>query len=198
MKVIGLTGNIGTGKSTVVSRIKSANIKVIDCDVVSREVVEDENVLGILEKEFGEDVLDSNKKLNRKKLGEIVFCNKEKLNKLNSIMHPLMKERIKEYLKEFSKTEKLCIVDGAILIEAGFHDMVEDIILVSASEENQLKRVKARDGFSDEYTKGIIDSQMPLKEKAKYCKYIIDNNEGLEELKQKVDKVIEALLGLEA
>ncbi|KMT21527.1 dephospho-CoA kinase [Clostridium cylindrosporum] len=198
MRVIGLTGGIGTGKSTASSIIKSLNIKVIDCDIVSREVVKDKEVLNLLEETFGNKVITSSNELDRKQLGKIVFKSKENLNKLNSILHPIMKIRIKNYIKVYAKTEKLCIVDGAILIEAGFCDLVDDIILISSSEELQLKRVNERDGHSYEYIKDVIKSQMPLDEKKKYCKYIIENNEGIDELREKVENVIKTLLDLEA
>lgn len=198
MKVIGLTGNIGTGKTTASSIIKSLGIKVIDCDVVSREVVEDKNVLILLENTFGEKIIDLHGKLNRKELGKIVFNNKEKLNKLNSILHPLIKKRVIEYINEFKKTEKLCIVDGAILIEAGFMNILDDIILISSSEKLQLERVNKRDGHTYEYIKGIIDSQMTLEEKKKYSRFIVENNKSIDELKIKIEEIIKALLDLEA
>lgn len=198
MKVIGLTGNIGTGKSTAASVIKEFNIKIIDCDIVSREVVEYNEVLEILKDAFGDSIISEDGKLLRKELGKIVFNDKEKLDKLNSIMHPIMRKRIEECISEFSKTEKICVLDGAILIEAKFYDLVQDTILISSSEENQLKRVHKRDGHDYEYIKGIIKSQMLLKEKEKYCKYIIYNNEGIEELRTKVSETMKEIIGTEA
>lgn len=196
MKVIGLTGNIGTGKSTASDVIKSLNIKLIDCDVVSREVVSERKVLDILEETFGKEII-SKGSLDRKKLGAIAFKNKENLSKLNSIMYPLIKNKVKFYIKKFEKTEKICIVDGAILIEANFQDIVDDIILIKSSEKDQLERVKKRDGHNYDYTKRIIDAQMSLSEKEKYCKYIINNNKDIEYLKKEVTKLMRALLELE-
>ena len=198
MKVLGLTGNIGTGKSTASSIIKGLNIKVIDCDIVSREVAEDKDILKQLENTFGREVINSDNTLNRKKLGEIVFSDKNSLKKLNSIMHPAMRCKIKEYINIYSKTEKVCVLDGAILIEAGFNDLVEDIILISSTENLQLKRVNKRDGHSYEYIKGIINSQMPLEEKEKYCKYIIYNNYTIEYLENEIKGIIKSFLDMEA
>ena len=198
MKVLGLTGNIGTGKSTASSIIKKLNIKVIDCDIVSREVAEDKGILKQLENTFGSEVINSDNTLNRKKLGEIVFSDKNSLKKLNSIMHPAMRCKIKEYINIYSKTEKLCVLDGAILIEAGFNDLVEDIILISSTENLQLKWVYKRDGHSYEYIKGIINSQMPLEEKEKYCKYIIYNNYTIEYLENEIKGIIKGFLDMEA
>lgn len=197
MKVIGLTGNIGTGKSTASKVINSLGVKIIDCDVVSREVIREESVLRILVNTFGKEIVDSKGILDRKKLGSIAFKNKENVKKLNDIMHPLIKKRVKEYIEYFSKEEKLCIIDGAILIEASFQDIVDDIILIKASEKNQLERVKKRDGHNYEYIKKIIDAQMPLGEKEKYCKYVINNDKNIEHLKSEVTKLIKALLDLE-
>lgn len=197
MKVIGLTGNIGTGKSTAAKVMKSLGIKLIDCDIVSREVVKDKKVLNILKREFGSEIIKSDGTLDRKKLGEKVFSNKENLAKLNNIIHPLIKKRVKEYINEFSKCEKICIVDGAIIIEAGFQDILDDIILIKADKSDQLERVRKRDACSLEYIKGIIDAQMPLEEKAKYCKYVINNNREIDFLKSEVEKLAKILLGLE-
>lgn len=194
MKVIGLTGNIGTGKSTASAVIKSLNIKLIDCDVVSRELASEKKVLDLLEETFGKEIINSKGSLDRKKLGSIAFKNKENLSKLNNIMYPLIKNKVKCYIKEFKKTEKLCIVDGAILIEANFKDIVEDIILIKSNEKDQLERVKKRDGHNYDYTKRIIDAQMPLSEKEKHCKYIINNDQDIEYLKKEVTKLMRALL----
>ncbi len=197
MRVLGLTGNIGTGKSTASSIIKDLNIKVIDCDVVSREVADDKSILKKLESTFGHEIIN-NDTLNRKKLGEIVFSDKNSLKKLNEIMHPAMRCKIKEYINIYSKTEKLCVLDGAILIEAGFNDLVEDIILISSTENLQLKRVNKRDGHSYEYIKGIINSQMPLNEKEKYCRYVIHNNYTIEYLENEIKGIIKGFLDMEA
>lgn len=197
MRVLGLTGNIGTGKSTASSIIKDLNIKVIDCDVVSREVADDKSILEKLESTFGHEIIN-NDTLNRKKLGEIVFSDKNSLKKLNEIMHPAMRCKIKEYINIYSKTEKLCVLDGAILIEAGFNDLVEDIILISSTENLQLKRVNKRDGHSYEYIKGIINSQMPLNEKEKYCRYVIHNNYTIEYLENEIKGIIKGFLDMEA
>ncbi|MEG0370765.1 MAG: dephospho-CoA kinase [Clostridium sp.] len=193
MRVIGLTGNIGSGKSTVSSIIESYNIKIIDADLISREVSENIEVLNSIEKTFGKIVIDNNGSLNRSQLGEIVFSSDEELEKLNSIIHPYMKTRIKEYIIEYSKTERICILDGAIIIEAGFGDLVEDIILVEASEDMCLQRVYERDGHSYGYIKNIIRKQIPLEKKKNFCKYIIRNDKGFEELEKEVIRVLRAL-----
>ncbi|MEF9934606.1 MAG: dephospho-CoA kinase [Clostridium sp.] len=192
-KVIGLTGSIGSGKSTVSGILKSLNIKVIDADKVSRVAAEDATVLLRLKEEFGDNIVDEYGHLKRKELGSIVFRSKEKLNTLNSIIHPVMREIILNEIKLLKLTEKICVLDAAILIESGFVDMVNEVVLVLASEEKIITRVQKRDGYNKEYIKKILDTQMDINEKKKYCSYIINNDKGINELYNEVIKMLVAL-----
>ncbi|MEF9952343.1 MAG: dephospho-CoA kinase [Clostridium sp.] len=192
-KVIGLTGSIGSGKSTVSKILKSLNIKVIDADKISRIAANDEKVLQSIKEEFGSSIVDDFGHLKRKELGSIVFRSKDKLDKLNNIIHPCMKKIISEEINVLKQTEKLCVLDAAILIEAGFIEMVDYTVLVTASEEKVISRVKKRDGYNEEYIRKILGAQMDVEEKKKYCSYIINNDNDINELYREVVNMLVAL-----
>lgn len=192
-KVIGLTGSIGSGKSTVSNILKSLNIKVVDADKVSRIAAKDERVLLSIVREFGDDILDDFGNLKRKELGSIVFRSPTKLNTLNNIIHPVMKEIISNEIKSLKKTERFCVLDAAILIESGFIDMVDMVVLVTASEDKIIKRVQSRDGYNEEYIRKILSNQMNIEQKKKYCNYIINNDKDIDELYKEVIKMLVAL-----
>ncbi len=192
MLKIGLTGGIASGKSTVSAVLKSLGAEIIDVDTIGREVVErGSRCLDELVRQFGEDILQEDGSLDRKRLGTIVFKDKQKLNLLNSIVHPVMISRVKamlDALEEKGEPDRV-VVDAAILIEMGLHKLVDRIWLVKVDREVQISRLTRRDGISREKAEEVIKAQMPLEEKEEYAHVIIDNNGTIEELEVRVKKI---------
>ena len=169
--LIGLTGGIASGKSGISSLLKSRGAFIIDADKIARDVVEPhkkawEEIVRV----WGEDVLLSDLRINRSRLGSLVFGNKEELARLNNITHPEIIREIKERALE-NKDAPIVVVDAPLLIEAGLSSLVEEIWLVSIERENQIKRLIARDNISEKEAVKRIDSQMPLEEKKKIRSY---------------------------
>ena len=195
MIVVGLTGGIASGKSTISKILEGNGIPVIDVDRISREIVKPESLaLNSIKNEFGNDVIARNGELDRKKLAGIVFKDARKLESLNAITLPIIKEEIRKILNCYKAEEcKLCIVDAAILIEAGFTDIVNYIILVYVDSKVQLQRLMQRDNFSKEDALLRINSQMTFENKSKYADFILDNSKDIEYTKQQINKILKEI-----
>ena len=188
--VIGLTGGIASGKSTVSSLLKELGACIIDVDEVGRGVVEKgEKAYNEIVDYFGNEILLPDGGINRKALGHIVFSDSNKLKKLNSITHPHIIDRVKEIIRK-CKAEgiEIIVVDAAILIEMGLHTVCDTIWLVSVNRETQLKRLMERDKYPYEEANNRIKAQLSDEKKSRYADVIIDNNGSLDELKEEVKK----------
>lgn len=190
MAVIGLTGGVGSGKSTVSRMLAELGAHIIDADLIARQVVEPgcpawADIIG----EFGEKVLNPDRTINRSELGNIVFNDREALDKLNHIVHPRVIALENEGVEEAQKRDpqRVIVLDIPLLIETGGLSRVEQLIVVFADEEKQLERLVLRNGFSPEEAGKRIRSQMPLKEKVKFADYLIDNNGTVEETRSQVE-----------
>ncbi len=193
MKVIGLTGGIGSGKSTVTEYLKTLDIHVIDADQIGRQVVEvGKPALEEIRDAFGEEVLLKDGSLNREALGEIVFASKDALAQLNSITLNKIKDEINMQLEKCTKP--IVFIDAAILIETNLHELVDEVWLISISESLQIKRVKERNQMDERLIKDRIDSQMTNKSREKYAHVVIENEGSIEELYRKVKKEVERLM----
>ncbi len=194
--VVGLTGGIGSGKSTVSNMLIERNIPVIDADKISREVlIIYPEVLWSIKKEFGEEVFDENDNLDRKKLGAMIFSNEIFKKKLENIIIPYIKKEIFDKIEKYVKAgEKFCIVDAPTLIENNLHKYMDEVIVIVVNEKIQIKRVMARDSLSKKDALNRINSQMPLKEKLKYATYTIDNSDTLSHTEEQLDNIIFNLL----
>ena len=191
MLVVGLTGSIGTGKSTVSNILKSKNINIIDADKISREILNSTNALNEIFDYFGDEVKNPDGTLNRKKLGSIVFSDDVKLIKLNSITHPKIKENIEQKINIAKvNNEKIVVVDAALLIEAKFCDIVHKVLLITCDVEVQINRIMKRDNISREDALLRIKSQMSQEDKKNYADYIIDNSYDLEILNKQVEEFL--------
>lgn len=190
MLVVGLTGNIGCGKSSLSELLMSKNIDVIDADIISREIMYDKELLEIIFYEFGTEIKNNDGTLNRKKLGNIVFNDDDMLMKLNSITHPAIKRKINDRIIDISNQGKnIAIIDAALLIEGKFLDLVDKLVVITCNEEVQLNRVVNRDNMTKEEALKRINSQMKQDEKIKYADYIIDNSKDMNNLKDEFDKL---------
>ena len=161
MLTIGLTGKTGAGKSTVADLLKEKGCYIIDGDVIARQITEKgSEVLPILQKEFGEDILDKNGELIRKKLAQRAFSSKENTAMLNSITHPVIKERsLIEIKNAESLGYKTAIIDAAALLDSDCKDLCEKIIVVTAPEDIRLERILSRDGITKQQALTRIKAQ---------------------------------------
>lgn len=192
---IGLTGGIGSGKSTVSSILRSNNFKIIDADLISRHIYDIyPKLLETIKNEFGEQFIDESGKLLRKKLGDYIFKYPKRRKTLESIVIPLIKEEILKQLHEYDRIgEKICIVDAPTLIENNLHEAMDINVLVWTDRATQLARLIKRDNINEEQAVNRINSQMPLDEKKKLVDFIIDNSSSIEDTKEQVAKLITIL-----
>lgn len=190
-KIIGLTGGIASGKSTVSNLLKSRQIPIIDCDVISRQIVEvGSPVLKELALEFGKDIICQDGSLDRKKLGAKVFGNESALKILNNIMHKRVEEKILLDIDKLKINNQLIVVDIPLLIEANMMHLVDEIWLVVVDEQTQINRLMNRNDLSKEEALNRINSQMKLREKVKYANKVIDNNGDLHSLEKQVEDIL--------
>lgn len=193
--VIGLTGGIASGKSTVAAILRKQGIKVVDADQISREVVEvGKPVYKKIIEVFGIGILNDDKSINRGKLGSIIFSDETKRQELNSIVHPAVRKEMIFQIEEARKKKlNTVVLDIPLLFESNLTHMVQKTILVYVDEQTQLQRLMARNQYSEEEAIMRIQSQMPLKEKVKLSDYVIDNNGPIESTEQQVLELIQTL-----
>lgn len=190
--IVGLTGGIASGKSTVSNLFKKYGIEIVDADKVAKEVSEKKESIEKISNIFGKDILASDGKIIREKLREKAFKNRELLQELNKIIHPQVMEYFKRKKEENSKDEIL-IFDIPLLYEAKMEYLCDKIIVVGVDVQKQIRRVVARDGSSENLAKKIISNQMPLDEKIKKADIVIMNDGTLDELEAKVMKIYREL-----
>ena len=189
--VIGLTGGIASGKSTISSMLKELGASIVDADLIARSVVQKgEKAYNEIVQYFGEKILMPNGEINRKKLGHIVFSDHAKLEKLSSITHPQIINKIKEKVEEYrSEGAKVIVIDAAILIESGLNSYCDSIWLVSVDKEIQLSRLMERDKFAYIDALNRINAQYSIEEKVQFADVIIDNSKPIEEVKKKIKEL---------
>lgn len=190
--IIGLTGGIASGKSTVSNMIKELKIPVIDADIIAREVVEvGEVAFQKIVDSFGSEILNETGSLDRKKLGAIVFNNKEKRLILNKIVHPIIRERIHEKIEiQKQSGSNTIVLDMPLLFENKLTYLVDKTIVIFVDPKIQIERLKIRDKFSDEEALARIGSQMDLKEKISLADEVIDNHGLLDDTKQQLMAIL--------
>lgn len=191
-RVIGLTGGIASGKSTASNILKELGAIIIDADKIARRIVKKGNpALNEIEKYFGKDKLLKNGELNREKLGNIVFKNKEHLKKLNEITHPYIYREINNEINWYKENSNnnVIILDAALLIETKLMDLVDEIWLVSIPKALQLDRLMNRDKISREDAENRIRAQLSLEIKKRYADKIIDNSRDVNYLKEQLEQI---------
>ena len=188
MRVIGLTGGIASGKSTVSNIFKNAGIPIIDADVVARKVVEKDSVgLMSLTKRFGNSILLNDGSLDRTQLGRKMFSDASVLKEVNDLLQPLIRTEIELQIQEAKKQNNpLLILDIPLLFEMHYETLCDDIIVVAVSVETQIARMEKRNGYTRQEALERIQSQMPLEEKVKRATIVWSNEGTLQELEQKV------------
>lgn len=191
--IIGLTGSIASGKSTVSNMLKEMGYPIIDADLVARIVVEKgTNALQKITEVFGEGILTPDGELNRPKLGEIIFSSPAQRKQLNDIMHPAIRAEMMRQKEDMIQAgHPVIIMDIPLLFESKLQSYVDKIIVVTVSEETQLKRLMARNNYSMEEAKARIHSQLPLSIKEKGADAVIYNNSSLESTREQLEKILE-------
>jgi len=186
--VVGLTGGIATGKSTVSSLLKNQGIPLVDADVLARiAVLPGSRGYSQIVKHFGQDILSPDGSIDRKKLGAIIFNDLSKRKILNGIVHPAVRRlMLWEVLKAWLTGKEACVLDVPLLIEAGLSKWVGMIVVVYSSKELQLARLVQRDQCSTEDAMSRISSQMAIDDKLPYADIVIDNSGSLEDVEARV------------
>ena len=186
--IVGLTGGIASGKSTVSNYFREFGAEVLDADVVAKELSEkEENVAKIIEI-FGNEILDENGNISRKKMRERAFLEKDKLKQLNELLHPQVIEVFKNK-RENTKEDEIVIFDIPLLFEAGMESLCDTVIVVYISKRVQLEIMMKRDRHGIDLAERIIESQMSMSDKIDKADIIINNNCTLEDLKNNVNVV---------
>jgi dephospho-CoA kinase len=190
--IVGLTGGIASGKSTVSNMFRKLGAVIIDADVVARQVVEiGTSGLQEIVDAFGSGILCQDGTLDRAKLGSIVFRDESARLRLNKIVHPRVREQFEIQTREFLQAHPHGVVihDIPLLYENGLEKTVESVIVVYVSDETQVQRLMSRNSFSREEAERRIAAQMPLSEKVKRADFVVDNEGSLEHTKAQVEKI---------
>lgn len=189
--IIGITGSIGTGKSTVSNYLISKGYSVVDADKISKGAynIGSNGYKAILEV-FGEEILNSNGEVDRKKIKKIVFDNSNMLQRLNMAIHPIIINEIEKEIEILLESQNVVFLDAPLLIETELHKKVDKIIVVGCDKNEQINRIIKRDKITADMAISIINSQMSIDEKLKFADYIVYNNSTIENLYSQVDEII--------
>ncbi|HEY3315177.1 MAG TPA: dephospho-CoA kinase [Bacillota bacterium] len=184
MTTIGLTGGIASGKSTVSGLLRGLGAKVIDADDISKRVTRPgAPAWRELVEAFGQDILNPDRTINRRRLGGKVFNEPAALKKLNDITHPRIVAAIKKEMDRGEKSGQITVIDAPLLIESGMAAMVDQVWVVSVDHQTQINRLMARDHFNEQEAESRTRAQLPLDVKKRYADRIIDNTGNFEQTK---------------
>lgn len=192
---VGLTGGIGSGKSTVSKILKDMEIPVIDADIISRDIFKIyPEITEKIKHQFGEQYFDEKGQLRRKALGDLIFKRHELRKILEDITIPFIELEINNQFSQYNRKGcKLCVLDAPTLIEHGIHKQMDKNILVWVDIDTQVSRVKSRDKISIEQVMDRIHSQIPLNEKRDLVDFIVDNRGSIEETKAQLKTILEEI-----
>ena len=191
MLVIGLTGNFGTGKTTVSQILVELGAIIIDADKLGHDLLQpDTETYGEILAAFGKSILKPNREIDRNKLGKLVFADATALTRLNQIMHPRMYELAKQRTEQCrNQGAKVVVLEAALLIEAGWKPLLDQLWVTTAPETTIARRLKKSRGLSEEQVMSRLQAQMPQKEKMKQADVVINTDCSLEELKSRVTEL---------
>lgn len=190
--IIGLTGGFSSGKTTIAKMFKEKKALIIDADKLAHEAASPKTkVWKKIIFHFGPTILQPNGRINRKKLGAIVFKNKKALNWLSGIIHPVVISKIKILIKKYKKLfpRPIIVIDAPLLLEAGLKALVDKLIVVNCSLNKQISRARLKTSLNQDEILRRINSQLPLAKKVKLADFVIDNNESLAKTKKQVEKI---------
>ena len=202
LRVFSLTGGIGSGKSTVAARFRERGLPVVDADELARAAVAPgSGELAAIAQAFGDGVLGPDGSLDRKALAAIVFNDEAARGRLNAIVHPRVRELAQARFAELARLgEPLACYEVPLLFEVGLADSLRPVVVVTAAESEQVRRVLARDGGTPEQARARIAAQLPLETKASQADFVIENDGSLAATLARADEVLEAVcdrLGVE-
>ncbi|WP_245902668.1 dephospho-CoA kinase [Flavobacterium aciduliphilum] len=191
-KIIGLTGGIGSGKTTIAQYLQSKGVPVYISDVEAKKVMEQPEIISKIAVVFGNDILNSDRTINRDKLAALVFKDSEQLKKLNSIVHPAVKKHFKNWVLEH-KNAPFIFKETAILFESGGYKDCDMIVTVTAPTENRIERVLKRDNTTRDKIIQRMNNQLSDEERKERSQFVI-NNENFENTKKEIDQLLSVLL----
>ena len=196
MLIVGLTGGVASGKSTVSNILREEGAYLIDADRIARDLVQP-HTPGWQEvvRTFGESILQKDGSIHRKKLAALVFSSPKKRSRLNQLLHPRIKEETKRRLTAIGESDPgaIVVIDAALLVETGDYRDMDQLIVVRAAEAQQIERLRERDGASPEEAQRIVSAQMPFEEKEKVADFVIGNEGSIEETRRKTKEVFQRL-----
>ena len=197
MITIGLTGGIASGKSTVSAELRKLGVPIFDADQNAREAVaKGSRGLALVAEAFGREYLTEDGELNRPKVSEFVFHDKQALKTLEGILHKIVWENAEEFLQsQRQQGAKIAVLDVPLLIETGWHKQVDKVWLVAVSRQQQIERAMLRSGMTEAEVVARINAQMSLEEKQKYADVLLDNGGSLEQTLFQVQLELSKLLG---
>jgi dephospho-CoA kinase len=198
MKVIGITGGIGAGKTAVLSYMeKNYNCRILLADEAAHQVKEPgETCYFRLVELLGKEILDEEGRINRQRMAEKIFASPGLLARVNGVIHPAVKERILSVIRRERKASvhDFLVIEAALLIEEGYLDVVDVMWYVHAGEETRRKRLKKSRGYSDEKIDSIMTKQLSEEQFRQYCQVVIDNDLSFEDTCRQVDQALESCL----
>lgn len=195
MKWVGLTGGIGSGKSTVSNMLRGLGFDVVNADTIANELLEKGNIcFSPVLQAFGRDILGEDGEIDRSKLAEKVFQNKSKLQELESIVHPEVQRQVKALRKSLDEQGKVvAFYDVPLLFEKNLKDQFDLVLLVTCTESQQVERVMSRNGFTEKQVRDRMQHQMPLSEKERMSDVVIDNSGSATDLPDKIHLALKAM-----
>lgn len=197
MLIIGLTGGIGSGKSTVTKLFSSHGVPIIDADIIARQVTApDQPALREICALFGEEMVDDNGQLKRKQLRKIIFSNQQKRAQLEAILHPPIQQRMLEQAAMESHRAAYAILSIPLLLESGWQHLLDRILVIDVNERSQLQRTMQRDNIDKKTAQAIIDAQINRQDRLLAANDIIDNQGSIDELQQQVQQLHQRYLQL--
>ena len=196
-KTIAVTGGIGSGQTTVCRIFEKFGCKVINADLVARQIIDtNATIVDSLKSEFGEFFFDEHDRLKRKELAKVVFADKNKTQRLNEIVHPVLVKELIQEMEIADKTGKykVIVIDAALIYELSIERFFDSVVVVNAPMKHRLKRVEERDGLSKQQIMDRISNQFPLEEKVSWANFVVNNNTDLKSLENQVFDIYETLL----
>ena len=196
MLVIGLTGGVASGKTTVSEVLREEGAILIDADQIARELVQPKTeAWQELVRAFGNEILERDGSIRRQKLASLIFSNPRQRSVLDRILHPRIREEIRRRLKgiEQKNPEAIVVIDAPLIIETGGHREMDKVIVVACTETQQIERLRRRSQLSEDQARAMLSSQMPLEEKKRVADYVIGNDGSPEETRRKARDIFREL-----
>jgi dephospho-CoA kinase len=192
MIIIGVTGNFGSGKSTVAVMFKKHGARVFDADEIVHELLSRNEVCRCAVRGAFGDAVMTQGGIDRAKLSAVVFADKKRLKKLEAILHPMVKAKVEAEIRKFRGG--IFVIDAALLIEAGWLDMLDALIVVRATLEEEVRRLRKRSGHSRAEVLTRLQYQLPFSEKRKHADFVVDNRGRLGDTHRQVKEIYDALI----